>query len=92
MSVEKFWSHIETRLITCEKLYYAGGTLCVDNIGKSGGIGLNLNGKGFVFTNHPHMKNSKVYLPSHITKMVHDFYKEVKGEKRYQHRMQEIEV
>ena len=75
----KFWSHIESRLEKMEgSIYFAGGTLCVDL--PKGGVGMNLNGKGFVFgNNYPFMKNSKVYLPEHITQKVRETYLEVKG-------------
>lgn len=89
MIAEKCWRHVEIRLITRESLYYAGGTLCVDNIGKPGGIGLNINGKGFVYTCHHHLKNGVVYLPKHITKLVHEIYNETRGEALFQKRLQE---
>jgi len=91
MANDKFWNHVELRVITREGLYYAGGTLCVDNQDRPGGIALNLDGKGFIYTNHSHMKNGQVYLPQHISKLVHNIYKEIKGMERYQARMEEKE-
>jgi hypothetical protein len=85
----KFWRHIEERLITREHLYYIGGTLCVDNENKPGGIGLNLNGKGFIYSGN--LKNSTVYIPKHISELVHQIYRDVKGEGRYRERGYQIE-
>jgi hypothetical protein len=88
MISQKFWRHIELRLITKENLYYAGGTLCVDT--EKGGVALNIDGKGFVYGNHQHLKNSKVYIPEHISSLVHQIYKELKGEKLFYERTQEL--
>lgn len=78
--VTKFWSRVEERLLTRKgPIYYMGGTLVIgfDN----GGIGLNLNGQGFVFHHkeYPYFKNDKVYMPEHITKLVRSIYIEAKG-------------
>jgi len=62
----KFWDHVEIRLIAEEgPIYFTGGTLCVD-FEKNGGVGMNLNGKGFVFGGRDqYRKNSTVYLPEY---------------------------
>ena len=83
LAIKKFWQNIEQRLIKRDCLYFAGGTLCVDNDGKQGGIGLNLDGCGFVYSSYFHMKNSKVYVPKHILKLVHEIYIETKGSQLY---------
>jgi hypothetical protein len=74
----KFWDHVEDRLITREgSIYFAGRTLCVDF--DKGGIGMNLDGKGFVYGGcNAHRKNSTVYLPDYITDMVRRTYVEYK--------------
>ena len=93
MAIEKFWQTIEDRLIKREYLYFVGGTLCVDNKdGKEGGIGLNLNGWGFVYSSYSHMKSGKVYVPSHILKLMHEIYRETKGLQLYKTRMKELIV
>ena len=80
----KFWNHIEQRLITRDgKIYYMGGTLAIDDIYPNSGIALNLDGTGFLFHYNrkkiPHLKNSKVYLPKYILKMVRSIYLEMIG-------------
>ena len=74
---------MEDALVNIENTfsYYAGGTLSVslgtDRSGKQRGICLNLNGKGFVLSN---LKNTTIYVPEYITKMVQDIYLKYKGE------------
>lgn len=72
------WKHVEEKLINIEGTgaYYAGGTLSLP-LGKDRGICLNLNGKGFVLNNS--IKNTMVYLPEHITKLVREIYLKVCG-------------
>lgn len=60
-------------------MYYVGGSLCIDNIDKPGGIALNLNGRGFVYSKHAHMKNSVLYIPADIFKLVKECYLDIKG-------------
>lgn len=66
----KFWDHVENRLLTEEgSIYFVGGTLCVDFV--KSGIGMNLDGKGFVYGGSDKFRrNSRVYLPDYITEMV----------------------
>lgn len=83
--VAKIWEPIEQRLKKRERLYYIGGTLCVDrfyNIKKGDrGIGLNLDGKGFVYNQYIRkFKNDTLYIPKHILKLVRVIYLETKGE------------
>lgn len=88
----KFWEHIKKRLEDESNLYYFGGTLCVDNEGKNGGVALNLNGRGFVYSNpYPFFKNwsGKIYLPQEIIELVRKLYLKIKGET--QHYLDEIE-
>ncbi|MDD5649995.1 MAG: hypothetical protein PHF86_06215 [Candidatus Nanoarchaeia archaeon] len=74
------WRHIAKRIITREgPIYYVGGSLCIDNIDKSGGVALNLNGKGFVYSSHAHMKNSTFFAPKSILELVKECYLSVKG-------------
>ncbi|MDD5649402.1 MAG: hypothetical protein PHF86_03145 [Candidatus Nanoarchaeia archaeon] len=81
MSIQKvIWRHIEKRIIEKDNLYYVGRTLCVDNK-ISGGIALNLNGIGFVYSKHKFMKNSRVYIPEHILKIIKLLYIETKNVK-----------
>lgn len=80
---EKFWKHVEEALINIEKIssYYAGGTLSLtlgkDKNGKDRGICLNLSGRGFVLSN---IKNSTLYAPGYIVKMVRELYLKYKSE------------
>jgi hypothetical protein len=75
----KFWNHVETRLLLEDSLYYAGGTLCIDF--EKGGVAMNLNGKGFIYGGRDKFRqNSQVYLPSYITDMVRKIYLRVNGE------------
>jgi hypothetical protein len=87
-AIPKYWQHIYTRLIMRTELYYSGGTLCVDNLNSPGGLGLNLNGRGFIYTQHSHMSNSTFYMPIGILKLVHAIYLETKG--RTQHYLNSI--
>jgi len=75
------WEKVENHLKTLEgKIYYVGGTLCVD-LSKFVGVGMNLNGKGFIYgSRNPLMKNSIVYLPDHISSLVKELYLKLKGE------------
>jgi hypothetical protein len=79
---EKFWKHVEEALTNVEKIsaYYAGGILSLplgkDKLGKDRGICLNLSGRGFVLSN---IKNSTLYAPGHIIKMVRELYLKYKG-------------
>lgn len=82
----KFWKHVEDALLDIENTssYYAGGTLSI-SLGKSlngtpRGICLNINGKGFVLSN---IKQTTVYMPDHITKLVREVYLKFKGETEY---------
>jgi hypothetical protein len=76
--VAKFWHKVEQRLRNRDGvMYYAGGTLCIDFT--KGGIGLNLDGKGFVFGTSPLVKNDRVYQPRHILELVRNLYLEIKG-------------
>lgn len=77
--VPKYWQHIYKRLIARSELYYFGGTLCVDNLNGPGGLGLNLNGRGFVYTHHSYMNNSTFYMPTSILTLVRTIYLETKG-------------
>jgi hypothetical protein len=73
----KFWNRVEISLIEEKSLYFVGRTLCVDF--DKGGIGLNLNGKGFLYGGRDQFRrNSNVYLPDYITKMVQKIYFEKK--------------
>lgn len=93
MFVKKFWSHVEDRLVKRQHLYFTGGTLCIDNEkSKGGGIGLNLDGKGFVYSSHTHLKNDTLYVPKHIMDLVHEIYKETKGSKLHKKRMKELKL
>lgn len=74
----KFWGHIEKRLIERDSLYYVGSTLCVDKE-KSMGIALNTDGKGFVYNKYFWLKNTKIYQPDYIFKIVIEIYKESKS-------------
>jgi hypothetical protein len=62
-------------------MYFVGGTLCLD--WSKGGIGLNLDGKGFVFGTSPLIKNDRVYQPQHILTLVRECYLETKGQTDY---------
>jgi len=53
-------------------IYYAGGTLCLDFI-NGGGIGLNLDGKGFSY------RSGKIYVPKTITEKVRKLYLKKRG-------------
>lgn len=79
----KFWDHVEMRLLAEEEPnYFVGGTLCVDF--DRGGIGMNLDGKGFVFGGRNQFRrNSTVYLPEYITDMVRKVYLRIKGETKH---------
>jgi hypothetical protein len=86
------WRHIAKRIITkTGPMYYVGGSLCVDNIDKPGGIALNLNGMGFIYSNHTHMKNSIFYIPKSIFKLVKETYLSVKGNTEHKKLLEEIE-
>jgi hypothetical protein len=78
---KKFWSHVEEALINIEETssYYAGGTLSV-SLGKGRGICLNISGKGFVLSK---IKDARLYLPDHITKLVREIYLKYRGETDY---------
>lgn len=83
---KKFWKHVEEALHNIEETssYYAGGTLSVplgkDKMGNGRGICLNITGKGFVLSN---IKDARLYLPDHITKIVREIYLRHKGETDY---------
>jgi len=76
----KFWNEVERQLQTLEgKIYFVGGTLCID-LSKYG-VAMNLNGKGFIYaSSNPLMKNPEVYLPNHISSLVSEVYLKLKGE------------
>jgi hypothetical protein len=79
----KFWEHIMKKIENKQNLYYVGGTLCVDNDKTAGGVALNLDGCGFVYSNpYPFFKNwnGKIYMPQEITELVRRLYLEIKGE------------
>jgi len=73
----KFWRHIEKRLVERDSLYYVGSTLCIDK--EKGGIALNTDGNGFVYSNYFWLKNTKIYQPDHILKIVIEIYNETKS-------------
>lgn len=83
---KKFWKHVEEALLDIENryAYYAGGTLSLslgkNKVGEERGICLNLNGKGFVLSN---IKNTYVYLPDFITKLVQEVYLKYRGRTEY---------
>jgi len=89
---KKFWKHVEEALNDVENryAYYAGGTLSLylgkNKAGEDRGICMNLNGKGFVLSN---IKNTTVYLPDFITKIVRKIYLKHKG--RTDHYIEEVE-
>jgi hypothetical protein len=84
--VAKIWEPIEQRLKKRERLYYVGGTLCVDHDNTKfesdiSGIALNLNGKGFVYNRYiSRFKNDTLYVPVYVLKLVREIYLELKGE------------
>ena len=82
MVVKKIWDDVEKALDDIENVasYYAGGTLCIDNvIGNGVHIGLNRDGKGFIF--NCKAKNGELYLPPHITTKVNAIYNKYKKPK-----------
>lgn len=84
--VKKFWTKVENRLRHRDGvMYYVGGTLCLD--WDKGGIGLNLDGKGFVFGTSHLVKNDRVYQPQHILDLVRQFYLEIKGPTEHYNRV-----
>ena len=90
--MSKFWQHVEQQLVTREgRIYYAGGTLIVD-FEKGGGIGMNLNGKGFVMPSKQYnfFKNDRVYMPESITNLVRSIYLEIKG--KTDHFIEQVEI
>jgi len=80
--LDKYWGEVDRCLDNIENVqsYYAGGTLCID-ITPSRGIGLNLDGRGFIFSDS-HIKDihkdTSVILPQNITKKVRNIYLKVK--------------
>ena len=72
-----YWKPVEDALINRDvPIYFVGGTLCVD-YAKSKGIGINLDGRGFVF--NASLKNGRVYVPKHVVAIVRDIYLQTKG-------------
>lgn len=83
--IMKTWTHVENALRNIYDVasYYIGGTLCID-FPDGKGIALNSNGTGFVFNfkkNHSHLKNAKLYQPSHIRELVQKIYEKEKHRK-----------
>ena len=78
--VANFWDPIEKRIKEKDHLYYAGGTLFVDNKDRPGGIALNLDGAGFSYSSHAHLKETKLYMPKYILVLVRELYIEICGE------------
>jgi hypothetical protein len=87
----RFWEHVKKRLEDESNLYFFGGTLCVDHEEKAGGIALNLDGSGFVYSNpYPFFKkwSGKFYPPQEIIELVRMIYLKTKGET--QHYLDEV--
>ena len=74
MMKNKFWNHIENRLLMRDgPIYFVGGTLCVDFVNY--GVAMNLDGKGFIYGGFDRFRqNSEVYLPGYITEIVRDIF------------------
>ncbi len=90
--VGKFWAEVSRNLQAvlasdaknqdC-RVYFAGGTLCVD--GKNTLYMLHINGVGSVnsIRQKPWFKNRKVYQPDFITQLVQRVYLQAKGTEEY---------
>jgi len=78
----KFWGLIEEKLKCVEDTlaYYVGGTLFIRYRDKNE-VALNLSGKGFLLLEKTpeFMKDSTIYPPEYITKLVRKLYIKYKG-------------